>query len=93
MKLSFLPLKPSGIVAAVGVDHALGERSGVDEFGQRCGEVAVLLIEVVLGAENDAHVGERRGLGVRTSGVSGEFWLCRQVRESVGGALEPAPTA
>jgi hypothetical protein len=30
----FLAFEADGVVAAVGVDHALGERSGVNEFGE-----------------------------------------------------------
>src|SRR5258706_10619237 len=71
----FLAFKAGGVVAAVGIDHALGERAGVDEFGERSGEVAVLLVELALGAENDAHVGESGGFRVGAGGVAGEFRL------------------
>ena len=52
------------VVSTVGVDHAFGEGSGVHQFGEGGGEVVVLLVELALGADDDAHVGERGGLGV-----------------------------
>ena len=69
----FLAFEAGGIVTAVGVNHALGEGAGVDQFVQGSGEVAVLLLKAVLGAEYDAHVGESFRLGIGASGVSGEF--------------------
>ena len=70
-----LAFESGGVVAAVGIDHALGEGAGVDEFGERRGVVVVLLVELALGAENDAHVGEGGEFGVRAGGVAGEFLL------------------
>ena len=35
--------------------------------------MAVLLVERRLGADHDAHVGERGGLGVGASRITGEF--------------------
>jgi len=34
-KLSFLAFEADGIVAAVRIDHAFGERAGVNQFGER----------------------------------------------------------
>src|SRR5208282_3788059 len=70
-----LAFEAGGIVAAVGVDHALGEGAGVHQFGERSCEVSVLLFETVLGAQNYAHVGEGGGFGVGAGGVAGELWL------------------
>src|SRR5579863_7890904 len=47
----FFAFEAGGVVAAVGIDHAVGEGAGVDEFGEGGGEVSVLLFEAVLGAE------------------------------------------
>src|SRR5271169_3863223 len=55
----FLALESGSVITAVGVDHAFGERAGVYEFSQRRGVVAVLLVELALGTEDDANVGER----------------------------------
>src|SRR5580658_2898856 len=74
-KAVFLALEVGGVVAAVGVDHALGERSGVDEFGERSGKVVVLLVELVLGADYDPHVGQSGRFGIGAGGVSVEFRL------------------
>src|SRR5579863_8837129 len=54
-----------GVVSAIGIDHALGEGAGVDKIRERFGEVAVLLLKLVLGADDDAHVAEgcRFGIG------------------------------
>ena len=71
----FRAFETDGVVAAVGIDHALGEGAGVDEFGQGSGEMAILFLELVLGAENDAHVGEGGRFGVGAGRVAGEFWL------------------
>jgi hypothetical protein len=71
----FLAFETGGVVAAVGIDHAFGEGAGVDEFGEGCGEMAVLFIELALGAENDAHIAKGGGFRVRACGVAGKFWL------------------
>src|SRR5258706_8972829 len=85
----FLAFKAGGVVAAVGIDHALGERAGADEFGERSGEVAVLLVELALGAENDAHVGESGGLRAGAGGVPWGVRLVRGGRGANGGSREP----
>ncbi len=71
----FLTFEAGGIVSAVRIDHAFGEGSGVDQFGQCDGEVIVLFFEAVLGAQDDAHVGEGSGFGVGAGGIAGEFGL------------------
>jgi len=80
----FLAAEAGAVVATVGIDHAFGEGSGVDELGERRGKVAVLLLEVVLGAEDDAHVAEGGRFGIGAGGISGELWLVGRDR-SLGG--------
>ena len=69
-----LAFETGGVIAAVGIHHALGERTGVHKFGQRRGIVAVLLVEQFLGANDNAHVGQCGGFGVGASGIASEFW-------------------
>src|ERR1700733_12397386 len=70
-----LAFESGSVIAAVRIDHALGERSGMYEFGQRGGEAIILLMEPAVGADVHAHVGEGGRFGVRASGVAGKFWL------------------
>src|SRR2546430_15408580 len=44
-KAVLLAFKAGGVVAAIGVGHAFGERSAVNQFSQRRGETIVLLVE------------------------------------------------
>src|ERR1700683_187344 len=71
----FLSFEAGGVIAAVQVDHAFGKRSGVNQFGERRGEVVVLLVELVLGADHDSHIGKGCGLGIRAGGVAAKFRL------------------
>ncbi|SPE34304.1 hypothetical protein SBA2_890006 [Acidobacteriia bacterium SbA2] len=59
------------VVSAVGVDHTLGEGSGVHEFCERGGEMIVLLVELALGADDDEHVADREVFGVGARGNVG----------------------
>jgi len=52
----------NGVVAAIRIDHALGKGTGVDQVGERGGEVVVLLVELALGADYDSAC--RRGSGL-----------------------------
>ena len=71
----FLSLEACAVVAAVGVDHALGEGAEVHEFRERGGEVPVLLVEQALGAEDHSHVAERGCIGVGAGRIAGELGL------------------
>ena len=72
-----LAFEVGGVIAAVGIDHAFGERSGVDEFRQSGGEVAVLFLKAMLGAQHDAHVSEGDSLGIGAGRITGELGLIR----------------
>jgi len=74
-KAIFLAFEADGIVAAVRIDHAFGERAGVNQFGERSSVVVILLLEAVLGADHDAHVGERGSFGIGAGRVAGELRL------------------
>lgn len=69
----FLAFEVCGVVSALGVDHARGERSGVHEVSESSGEVVVLFIELALGTDDDAHVSEGRGFGVGAGRIAGEL--------------------
>ena len=77
----FLRPESDGVVAAFGVDHALRERSGMNQLGEGNGKVAVVLIEKHLSAHDDARVGERGRFGIRTGWIAVEF---RGVTGSLG---------
>src|SRR5579859_590790 len=66
----FLSFEADGIVAALGTDHALRERAGMDEFAKAGGIVSILLVEQFLGANNDAHVRQSLEFGVGTRGIA-----------------------
>ena len=57
----FLALEADGVIAAIGIDHALGERAGVDEFRERRGEAVILFVELALSAQDRAHVAQGGG--------------------------------
>src|SRR5260370_15186941 len=57
----FLALEADGVIAAIGIDHTLGERAGVDQFRERRGEVAILLVELSLGTHDSTHVAHGGG--------------------------------
>src|SRR5581483_1667722 len=63
-----------GVIATVGIDHALGEISGMDELIQRERVVSVLLVERLFGADDDAHVCQSVKLRVRSRRVALVFW-------------------
>ena len=69
----FLAFEVCGVVSALGVDHALGERSGVHEVSEGSGEVVVLFVELVLGTDDDAHVSEGGGLRIGAGRIAGEL--------------------
>src|SRR5438445_2688478 len=78
-----LPIS-GGVVSALGIDHALGEGAGVNQFGQGCRVVVILLVELLLCPDYDAHVGKSGGFGVGACGVALELWLVGG-RGSLGG--------
>ncbi len=43
------------------------------QFGKGCSEVVVLLVELALGADDDAHVGERGGFGIGAGRITVEL--------------------
>src|SRR5579864_4004103 len=58
------------VVAAVGVDHALGKASGMDEFSERSGVMSVLLVERLLCADDAAHVRDGHEFRLRLRGIT-----------------------
>src|ERR1700758_669819 len=69
----FFRLETHGVVAALRIDHALGEGSAVNQLVERGSVVTVLFVKHYLSAHDHAHVAEGGGFGIGTRRISVEL--------------------
>ena len=70
-ELGLAAAEAHGVIALLGLGHALGEGAGMDQGRERGGVLRVLLEVHLLRVEQRTHVAEGQGFGIRARGIAG----------------------
>src|ERR1700690_1176621 len=71
----FTGVETHGVIPAIGLGHAAGEGTGVNQVRQGGGVLVILFVVLLLGADDGSHVTQGVGFGIRAGRIPLKLWL------------------